>query len=112
MKDMEHGGGQQAELKRLRRMLKRELTREDVAKRLVELAYGPANDCVKLVLEAEPEVDGLDLSLLRQVKRSERGAIEVELVDRLAALKQLGEMLGARGSEGAQFLAALGAADG
>lgn len=112
LKEMERGMGRQEALKRMRKVLKGDLSRQDVAKRLVELAYGPANDCVKLVLEGQPEVEALDLSLLRQVKRSERGAIEVELVDRLAALKLLGEMLGNGAGEGADFLAALGAGDG
>ena len=111
LKEMERGMGRQEALKRMRKVLKGDLSRQDVAKRLVELAYGPANDCVKLVLEGQPEVEALDLSLL-QVKRSERGAIEVELVDRLAALKLLGEMLGNGAGEGADFLAALGAGDG
>lgn len=32
------------------------------------MAAGRANDCVRLVLEAEPEVETLDLSLLSEIK--------------------------------------------
>ena len=32
------------------------LTREDVARRLAELAFGQANDCVKLVLDENVQV--------------------------------------------------------
>ena len=59
------------------------LTRADVAKRLAELAYGEANDCTVLVLDPEADIRKLDLSLLSEVKRSEKGAVEVKLLDRL-----------------------------
>ena len=86
---------------------KRPATRRDVIRRLSELAFGRANDCVRLVLEQEPDVDSLDLSLLSEVKRSERGAVEVRLIDRLEALRQLERSL--RGDDGAAeaFLQAL-----
>ena len=65
------------------------LTREDVARRLAELAFGKANDCVRLVLDADADVEGLDLSLLTELKRNDKGTLEVRLVDRLKALEQL-----------------------
>lgn len=68
------------------------LKREDVARRLAELAFGRANDCVRLVLEQDPRLNRLDLSLLSEVKRSEKGAVEVRLIDRLRALEQLAQM--------------------
>ncbi len=63
------------------------LTQADVARRLAELAFGRANDCVKLALSEDPAVDQLDLSLLSELKRSEKGTVEVKLVDRLKALE-------------------------
>ena len=63
------------------------LTKEDVARRLAELAFGKANDCVRLVLEEGVAVEKLDLSLLSEVKRNEKGTVEVRLVDRLKALE-------------------------
>ena len=43
------------------------LTREDVARRLAELAFGKANDCVRLVMEDDPQLKKLDLSLLSSI---------------------------------------------
>ena len=48
------------------------LTRADVARKLAELAYGRANDCATLVLDPGADAGKLDLSLLSEVKRSER----------------------------------------
>ena len=62
--------------------------------RLAELAFGKANDCVKLALEEAPGLDKLDLSLLSEVKRNEKGTVEIKLVDRLQALEQLAELAG------------------
>lgn len=83
------------------------LRREDVARRLAELAFGSANDCVKLVLMCEPEVDALDLSLLSEVRRSEKGAVEVRLIDRLKALEQLAQLAGDGGDGLTAFLQSL-----
>ncbi len=71
-----------------------ELTRQDVARRLGELAFGKVNDCVRLALEPEPCLEKLDLSLLTEVKRSEKGMVEIRLVDRLKVLEQLARMTG------------------
>ncbi len=83
------------------------LTREDVARRLAELAFGKANDCVRLVLEEGVKLGKLDLSLLTEVKRSEKGAVEVHLVDRLKALEALAEMAQDDGGDLESFLKAL-----
>ena len=68
--------------------------RQDVARRLAELAFGEANDCVKLVLEQETDLDSLDLSLLSEVKRNDKGTVEVKLIDRLQVLEQLAALAG------------------
>ena len=83
------------------------LTRQDVARRMAELAFGRANDCVKLVLEQEPELEKLDLSLLSEVKRSDKGAVEVRLIDRLRVLEQLSQMTGSDNTQMEAFLSAL-----
>ena len=70
------------------------IKREDVARRLAELAFGKVNDCVRLVLEEEPEVGKLDLGQLCEIKRNEKGPVEIKLVDRLQALEQLAELAG------------------
>ena len=66
-----------------------DISRQDVLRRLAQLAFGRANDCVKLVLSEEPDVDALDLSLLSEVKRNEKGTVEVKLIDRVKALQEL-----------------------
>lgn len=83
------------------------LTREDVACRLAELAFGKANDCVRLVMEDDPQLKKLDLSLLTEVKRNEKGTVEVKLVDRLKALEQLAILAQDQGQELESFLKAL-----
>ena len=74
------------------------ISREDVTRRLAELAFGKANDCVRLALEDEPELGKLDLSLLSEVKRNDKGTVEIKLIDRLRALEQLAQVAG-EGSE-------------
>ena len=66
-----------------------EIRRRDVTRRLAELAFGKANDCVRLALEDDPALDRLDLSLLSEVKRNDKGTVEIKLIDRLRALEQL-----------------------
>ena len=96
-----------------RRVRMGHLQRRDIQRRQAELGYGRANDCVKLVLEDSPQVDALDLSLLSEVKRSDRGAVEVKLIDRLRALEALGGMVGDEEGEMKAFLQALrGGEDG
>ena len=84
-----------------------EIRRQDVTRRLAELAFGKANDCVKLALEDAPCLDELDLSLLSEVKRNEKGTVEIKLIDRLRALEQLAQTAGETGTELNNFLQAL-----
>lgn len=66
-----------------------DIQQRDVTRRLAELAFGKANDCVRLALEDTPKLDKLDLSLLSEVKRNDKGTVEIKLIDRLRALEQL-----------------------
>lgn len=83
------------------------ITRQDVARRLAELAFGKANDCVRLVLEEGTPLGRLDLSLLSEVKKNEKGTVEVKLVDRLRALEQLALLAEENGENLEDFLKAL-----
>lgn len=83
------------------------LTREDVARRLAELAFGKANDCVRLVLSEDVKLEGLDLSLLTELKRNDKGTLEVRLVDRLKALEQLAALAQSSGTDLESFLQAM-----
>ena len=89
------------------RIRSRQLTKEDVARRLAELAFGKANDCVKLVLADDTVLEKLDLSLLTEVKRNDKGTVEVRLVDRLKALEQLALLAQEQGEDLESFLKAL-----
>ena len=65
-----------------------------------ELAFGRANDAVKLLfLEPEQlaEIDALDLRMVSEIKRAGNGAIEVKLVSRLALLELLFRLMGEGG---------------
>ncbi len=84
-----------------------EIRRQDVTRRLAELAFGRANDCVKLALEDAPCLDELDLSLLSEVKRNEKGTVEIRLIDRLRALEQLAQTAGDAQADVREFLQAL-----
>ncbi len=83
------------------------VTKSDVTRRLAELAFGKANDCVKLLYDCQEQLDKLDLSLLSELKRSDKGAVEVKLVDRLKALELLAQAAEAENTDLASFLQAL-----
>ena len=90
-----------------RRIRTGEIRRQDVTRRLAELAFGKANDCVKLALEENPCLDKLDLSLLSEVKRNDKGTVEIKLIDRLRALEQLAQAAGEERADVDAFLQAL-----
>ena len=84
-----------------------QVRRQDVTRRLAELAFGQPNDCVRLALEEMPDLEGLDLSLLSEIKRSEKGMVEIKLIDRLRALEQLAQATGEDPGQVEAFLKAL-----
>lgn len=83
------------------------VSRQDVTRRLAELAYGKANDCVRLVLEDTPDLKQLDLSLLSEVKRNEKGTVEIRLIDRLQVLELLAAVAEEKSSGLDAFLQAM-----
>jgi hypothetical protein len=90
-----------------KRIRRGDIRRTDVIRRMAELAFGRANDCVRLVLEDMPDVDSLDLSLLSEVKRNEKGTVEIKLIDRVRVLEQLNMAASQTGDDMASFLEAL-----
>ena len=84
------------------------IRREDVTRRLAELAFGQPNDCVRLALEPVEDLAGLDLSLLSEIRRSEKGRVEIKLIDRLRALDQLAAVAGEESEDLEAFFQALG----
>ena len=101
---MEDKSGEKALRQRIR---SGQVRRQDVTRRLAELAFGKANDCVRLALEDDPRLDKLDLSLLSEVKRNDKGTVEIKLIDRLRALEQLAEVAEEDNSDMEAFLQAL-----
>ena len=90
-----------------RRIREGTVDRQDVTRRLAELAFGRVNDCVRLVLEESPQLQELDLSLLSEVRRSDKGGVEIKLIDRLRVLEQLTRMTGENRTDMDAFLQAL-----
>ena len=80
---------------------------ERVRRALRKLAFGKANDCVKLALCEDVDIEKLDLSLLTEIKRSERGTGEVKLLDRTKVLEQLAQMAEGGDEKAEEFLQAL-----
>lgn len=85
-------GRKKADQSLQKRIEEGQVRKRDVTRRLAELAFGRANDCVRLALEESPSLENLDLSLLSEVKRNEKGTVEIRLIDRLQALEQLAAM--------------------
>ena len=97
----------QRELVRQRESWAGQLGTGDIRRRIAAIAFGPANDCVRLALDPDCDLDSLDLTLLSELKRSEKGVVEVKLCDRLAALEYLDAAESGKTDPAADFLAAL-----
>jgi hypothetical protein len=75
------------------------------------MAEGRSNDVAKLAFleaeNAEEKMEQMDLTELVELKRSEKGAVEVKLVDRLRALELLLEWTEEKGEDSGRDAAAL-----
>ena len=87
------------------------LRREDVLRRLAELAFGQPNDCVRLALEGLTDLDKLDLSLLSEIRRSDKGLVEIRLIDRVKVLERLQQAMEEGGDGMGELLQALGSGE-
>ena len=76
---------------------------EKIRRQLRKMAFGKPNDCVKLAMCEDVDIEKLDLSMLTEIKRSEKGTVEIKLLDRTKVLEQLAAL--ADGAE--RFLQAL-----
>ena len=107
-------GGNDLEEKRstlMQRIRVGRLLREDVLRRRAELAFGQPNDCVRLALEELPDLKGLDLSLLSEIKRSDKGMVEIRLIDRVKVLERLAQAMEDEGDGVGELLRALGSGE-
>ena len=82
-----------------------QLRREDVLRRLAQLAFGQANDGVELALRGrETSAEELDLSAVAEIRVTDKGGVEVKFVDRVRALEALCGLLGGDTGMGAEEL--------
>jgi hypothetical protein len=96
--------GTQALLEEMRESAVSQIRKEDVIRRMAQLAFGRANDAVRLALHPElANPDNLDLSAVSEFKVTDKG-VEVKLIDRLKALEMLHGLLESGGGDGAEDL--------
>lgn len=94
----------QTRLERMRADTAAQVRREDVLRRLAQLAFGRANDAVRLALGRDNlDPEGLDLSAVAEFRVTDKGGVEVKLVDRVRALETLWGLLDG-GGQGAEEL--------
>ena len=81
-------------LESMRTAAAEEIRREDVLRRLAQLAFGRANDAAKLALSpGNVDPAELDLSAVSEIKVTDK-SVEIKLVDRVRALETLCGLLG------------------
>ena len=80
---------------------------EKIRQQLRKMAFGKPNDCVKLAMCEDVDIEKLDLSMLTEIKRSEKGTVEIKLIDRLQALEQLATVADGEQTDMDDFLKAL-----
>ena len=77
-------------LERMREAAAGQVHREDVVRRLAQLAFGRVNDAARLALHSEEaDLETLDLSAVAELKVTDKGGVEVKLIDRIRALEAL-----------------------
>ena len=96
----------QTQLEQMREAVAGQLRREDVLRRLAQMAFGQASDGVKLALQGrEAEMDGMDLSAVSEIRVTDKGGVEIKFVDRVKALETLcGLLETGSGGQGAEEL--------
>ena len=85
----------------------REKDLEKIRRQLRKMAFGKPNDSVKLALCEDVDIEKLDLSMLTEIKRSEKGTVEIKLLDRTKVLEQLAALADSGDDEAERFLQAL-----
>ena len=65
---------------------------EKIRRQLRKMAFGKPNDCVKLAMCEDVDIEKLDLSMLTEIKRSDKGGVELKLLDRTKILAQLAQL--------------------
>ena len=96
----------QSRLEKMRGDSAGQIRKEDAVRRLAQLAFGRANDAVRLALHPQ-ELDAgtLDLSAVSEFRVTDKGGVEVKLLDRVKALEALCGMLDSRSDAGLLYQA-------
>ena len=71
-------------------------SREKILQQMCDIARVRFNDVVRLAYlteEQADQIDGLDLTALREFKRSPSGAVEIKLADRVEVLEKVMELM-------------------
>ena len=98
----------QGKLEKMREDAAGQIRKEDAVRRLAQLAFGRANDAVRLALcPGEVDVERLDLSAVAEFRVTDKGGVEVKLVDRVRALETLCELLSSGGQNADELYRAL-----
>ena len=91
-------------LEKMRTAAADQICREDVLRRLAQLAFGSAGGAARLALRrGEDDPGTLDLSAVAELKVTDKG-VEVKLVDRVRALETLCSLLESGEGHGAEEL--------
>ena len=89
-------------LERMREAAAGQVRREDAVRRLAQLAFGRVNDAARLALHSgEADLESLDLSAVAELKVTDKGGVEIKLIDRIRALEALCGLLSEEKAEGA-----------
>ena len=89
-------------LEQMREAAAGQVCREDAVRRLAQLAFGRVNDAARLALHSgEADLETLDLSAVAELKVTDKGGVEVKLIDRIRALEALCGLLSEEKAEGA-----------
>ena len=85
-------------------------SKEKILQQMCDIAQVRFNDVVRLAYLTEEQadrIDELDLTALREFKRSASGAVEIKLADRVEVLEKVMQLMGAGElPQGEQFLQA------
>ena len=91
-------------LEKMRTAAADQICREDVLRRLAQLAFDSAGGAARLALRrGEDDPGTLDLSAVAELKVTDKG-VEVKLIDRVRALETLWNLLESGGDGGAEEL--------
>ena len=89
-------------LEQMREASAGQVYREDAVRRLAQLAFGRVNDAARLALHSgEADLETLDLSAVAELKVTDKGGVEIKLIDRIRALEVLCGLLSEEKAEGA-----------